>query len=711
MKSIDQLKNFCHRPHSKLMLALASLIILTSCSAPGFKLVDGRQQAVIVIQDDEKPYVHKAVDDLISDIKKITGKEITKSNQTIEGKSNLVIGTVGRSGLISEEFSPIKGRWEVYSLKTNGKNLIIAGSNARGTMFGIYYFIEEYLGVDPFYWWKDKAPGKQEKLVFGEIDFTSKTPDFKFRGWFINDEDLMTGFMDGGGTRKLEYPFYQQVVHPNLMKRVVEAAVRLRYNLIIPASFMEVFNPAEKKLLDVASGRGLYLSQHHVEPLGVSAFGYFNYWKNKTGEKPLFSYYSEKEKVIEAWKESAKLWSGYPDVIWQIGLRGIGDRPMWMADPGVPQSDRERAGIISDAMQTQMEILNELIPGTQKEVTTTLWGEGAVFNEMGLLEYPENTTVVFADNSPGWVMQDDFFKTKREAGINYGIYYHHALIGSGPHLAQAVPPAKTKEIFSLALEKKSNYYAILNVSNVREFVLGIEASRDILENQGNFDADKWLKDWCQRNFGDLSGEIFDAYKTFFNAYREDKTHGTPLLLDGLARGKAVNNMKYVKKVIESGAIVKKKKDVFGKEQTDAFWKSLAKMHPGGRLTTKQILEQASIQDSILSLAAVKTENALSKLCGDEKMFLENNLLAHIKFMQCLSRWVVESSNARIAIENRDLKSTEKHLKNALNSYKLYEEAVGLCSRGKWRNWYRKEKKINVNHIKQVNEEVLNLICF
>ncbi|NJN27511.1 MAG: hypothetical protein HC819_16820 [Cyclobacteriaceae bacterium] len=411
------------------------------------------------------------------------------------------------------------------------------------------------------------------------------------------------------------------MVHPDIAARVFEAAVRSRYNLMIPASFIEIFNPAEEKLLELASDRGLYLSQHHVEPLGVSAFGYFNYWKRKSGEKPLFSYYSEKEKVIEVWKESAKQWSKYPDVIWQIGLRGIADRPMWLADPGVPQSDEERAGIISEAMYTQMAILDSLMPGATREVTTTLWGEGAVFNEMGLLKFPENTTIVFADNSPGWIMPEDFYQTRREEGINYGIYYHHGLIGSGPHLAQAVPPAKTAEIFRLAREYQSDYYGIINVGNVREFVLGIAATRDIMENTADFEPQQWLASWGKRNFGDEAEAAATAYQTFFDSYVTDDTYGTPLLLDGLARTKARNNLNLIRGMLKEGYV--KEKESNGQQSKDAFAKSLAKAYPGANMDMPQWIDKASKQDSLLSVALTRTLELASTLHGQQKNLSRN----------------------------------------------------------------------------------------
>ena len=49
---------------------------------------------------------------------------------------------------------------------------------------------------------------------------------------------------------------------------VLETAVRLGINLIIPASFVDIHNPPEENLIRMAVERGLYVSQHHVEPLG-----------------------------------------------------------------------------------------------------------------------------------------------------------------------------------------------------------------------------------------------------------------------------------------------------------------------------------------------------------------------------------------------------------------------------------------------------------
>jgi hypothetical protein len=116
------------------------------------------------------------------------------------------------------------------------------------------------------------------------------------------------------------------------MAHIAEALVRSRCNLISPASFIDIMNPPEAALVEECARRGVFVSQHHVEPLGVSAFSYFNYWK-KRGRDLKYSYFSYPAEVREVWRAYAKAWAKHPHVIWQLGLRGIADRPMWMADP------------------------------------------------------------------------------------------------------------------------------------------------------------------------------------------------------------------------------------------------------------------------------------------------------------------------------------------------------------------------------------------
>src|SRR5205085_10787207 len=85
--------------------------------------------------------------------------------------------TVGRSplidGLVRErklDVSAIAGKWESFILQTVlspipgvARAVIIAGSDKRGTIFGVYD-LSEQIGVSPWYWWQDVTPDRKTAL-------------------------------------------------------------------------------------------------------------------------------------------------------------------------------------------------------------------------------------------------------------------------------------------------------------------------------------------------------------------------------------------------------------------------------------------------------------------------------------------------------------------------------------------------------------------
>ena len=80
----------------------------------------------------------------------------------------------------------------------------------------------------------------------------SDEPTFRYRGWFINDEDLLTEWFGDGGRRDIAYRYYHQVTSPKATRHVFEALLRLQCNLVIPASFVDIRNPAEERLVRMA---------------------------------------------------------------------------------------------------------------------------------------------------------------------------------------------------------------------------------------------------------------------------------------------------------------------------------------------------------------------------------------------------------------------------------------------------------------------------
>jgi Glycosyl hydrolase family 115 len=122
---------------------------------------------------------------------------------SIPSPSNTVIiaGTIGNStvidGLVKSgklNVTAIQGQWEsfVSQLVKNPiagcpQALVIAGSDPRGTIYGIYD-VSEQIGVSPGYFWTD-VPVKRNKDIYVLPNTKVQgPPSVKYRGFFLNDE-------------------------------------------------------------------------------------------------------------------------------------------------------------------------------------------------------------------------------------------------------------------------------------------------------------------------------------------------------------------------------------------------------------------------------------------------------------------------------------------------------------------------------------------
>ncbi len=703
-------------------LLFAVSLILAQGGAMGFDLVSANRTATVVVAAGEPECVRLAAADLASDTKTITGRTLPLV-QRIEdsGPASLVLISLNRaeSAAWLETIAPgfgdsLRGKWEAYRVGEVGSRLIIAGSDERGTMFGLYAFIEKYLGVDPLHFWASRPPRRRATLAWPDVKLTSGEPTFKFRGWFINDEDLLTEWKESGGKRNIDYPYYSQVVPREVMRSIAEALVRSRCNLIIPASFVDIMNPPEEALVQECARRGVFVSQHHVEPLGVSAFSYFNYWKAR-GRDLKYSYFSHPSEVREVWAAYAKKWAAYPNVIWQLGLRGIADRPMWLADSNTPQSDADRGRLISAAMAEQVKILNEVAPGRSHLLSTTLWAEGSTLNQQKLLTIPEGTIIVFADNSPGWKWQADFYSTARAPQNSYGVYYHHALWGSGPHLAQVPSPHRTWECLRTAVEKGAGTYAICNVSNLREFVLGIDATAKMTWRMEDFDADAWLAGWVRDRFSVRQDEIANAYRVYFNAWQIHDVQQVPFLMDGQMASLGNASLGQIAKKLSEkkigGGVAAERLELravapgasASPAGGDAFWKSIDDMHP--KVTRREAIKRVAMQKAGFELVLLHARTAAAVLPETEAAFLRDNLIYQSAIMRQMCAWLEQIEMAHEALDLGNLSGAGTSLAGAATAIaEIPILAEGYC-RGPWENWYRGTKKLNPTALWQRTRDV------
>jgi glycosyl hydrolase family 115 (putative glucuronidase) len=103
-----------------------------------------------------------------------------------------IIDDLVKAGKI--DVSEIEGKWEAFvsslvdsPIEGCKKALVIAGSDPRGSIYGIYD-VSEQIGVSPWYFFAD-VPTKQHKDIY-VLSGTKvqPSPSIKYRGIFLNDE-------------------------------------------------------------------------------------------------------------------------------------------------------------------------------------------------------------------------------------------------------------------------------------------------------------------------------------------------------------------------------------------------------------------------------------------------------------------------------------------------------------------------------------------
>ena len=168
-----------------------------------FKLVYKNKAATILTSPQDFKVVQIAANDLASDIERVTGKMPARVSEVQHARGRMVlIGTLGKNDVIDDlvsngklNVSKIRNRWESYIIRTIrhpfaniDSALVIAGSDRRGTAYGIYD-LSEMIGVSPWYWWADVSPEHQDNLLISAGVKRGGEPSVKYRGIFLNDED------------------------------------------------------------------------------------------------------------------------------------------------------------------------------------------------------------------------------------------------------------------------------------------------------------------------------------------------------------------------------------------------------------------------------------------------------------------------------------------------------------------------------------------
>lgn len=586
-----------------------------------------------------------------------------------------------------------------YTLDSKCRYLTITGSDHLGALWGIYNISEEYLRINPFAPFLGAPSPKVEAVSIPETEASGR-PVFAYRGWFFNDEDLITGWCKPAGVRSVDYLFYSRIMNHQTVDEIAEAALRNRLNILIPASFQDIDCPADEENIKRITGRGLYISQHHIEPLGVSHFAFRSYFRSR-GREEQPSYYSRPHVFDEIWRHYVRKWAKYKRVIWQVGLRGDVDRAVWKTDPSVPQSMEAAGKLISDAVNHQLRIIREETGDPRPPATMTLWAEGAMLYKNGYLQVPDHVIIVFANIPEQQRMNRDFHEVPRKAGCGYGVYHHNGFYYRGPHLAQGHSPEAVRGLLSQVAGRGDTAYAISNVQCLRELVLGAGMFARFTFDGPELPAETALAEWCGTMMRGRGAELAAAYKEYFAAYstREDSLNPDEFLckwLDGELREVGIRCLdKYPKGYW----------DRYDLEQVSTLYPE----DPVGVQEEKILQRQLWLNNQVypfeLERCAGKWQGArerMEQLCqglqGWERIFVQDNLVVQAAIMEGLSVWASRIIQAVKADRNRQPAAAVALVGEAALALQLALERRKLVEHDKFENWYGLDDKYDLEYM-------------
>ncbi len=477
-------------------------------------VLDGRA-APIRVDGADDPGVLRAAGDLQADIERVTGIKPEIST----GKVEVIVGTLGRSAWIDQlakagkiDAAAIAGKWESFLISTVEKPLpgvdralVIAGSDRRGTIYGIYT-LSEQIGVSPWYWWADVPVKRRENLLIPTGTRVVGPPAVKYRGIFINDEEPALG---GWAREKFGG------VNSKMYAHMFELMLRLRANYLWPAMWGKSFAEDDPKSPQLAHEYGIVVGTSHHEPMMRAHVDW-----SRHGKGP-WNYATNEAALKEFWEQGIVRNKNFETII-TIGMRGDGDEPM-VAGGDMAANVRLLEKIVEDQRAI---IAKHMGDPTKVPQIWALYKEVMDYYEHGM-RVPEDVTLLWCDDNWGNIRRLPTPDERKRPG-GAGIYYHFDYVG-GPRNYKWIntnPLPKVWEQMNLAYHYGATNIWIVNVGDLKPVEVPMEFFLRMAWDPASIQKDDiagWTRRWAEREFGpEHAAEIADLVSKYakYNGWRK-----------------------------------------------------------------------------------------------------------------------------------------------------------------------------------------------
>ncbi|WP_330269801.1 glycosyl hydrolase 115 family protein [Streptomyces griseorubiginosus] len=479
---------------------------------PEFPLVaDGTAVPVFVDAADD-PAVVRAAGDLQADVERVSGARPELLHTLPRSVPLLVlVGTLGASPAIDRlvrrgrlDVSRVKGRWEASVTRVVerpfpgvGRALVIAGSDRRGTVYGIYD-TSERIGVSPWYWWADVPVEHRDTVTVPAGPFTRQEPSVRYRGVFINDEQNMTTW-----SHRTQEP--DKNIGPETYKRVFELLLRLKANYLWPAMhpYSDFFNKYRENP-ELADRYGIVVGSSHPEALLRNGVHEWEPWiaehPNPDGTAPVYDYTVNPAVISDYWRARARQNAAY-ESSWTLGMRGLHDSAL---ETKYATTIPEKVVVMNDIIADQRRILAEEVGAAAEPQIFIPYKEVLDLYNAGV-QVPDDVTLIWPDDNHGNMRQLPNDAERARPGGN-GIYYHLSYWGRPKSYLwlDTTQVAKVWQELRRVYEHGTDRMWIFNVGDLKSIETGLSFAMDMA-----WEVDRWesgevegfLAEWYGRQFG------------------------------------------------------------------------------------------------------------------------------------------------------------------------------------------------------------------
>jgi hypothetical protein len=503
--------------------ALAADYATEKPAAGYFPLVHETKAADIFVSEDDWKVARIAAADLALDVERVTGRQPTLKHTTAGLSAHAVlVGTIAKSSVIDDlvkagrlDVNDIRGQWEscAIAMVTNpvpgvAQGLIIAGSDRRGTAYGVFE-LSRRIGVSPWYWWADVTPARRETLFVSPERVQIGPPAVKYRGIFINDE--MWGIRPWAAQNFA--PDEGLGLGPKTYAKIFELLLRLRANYLWPAMHQKTipFNCYPQNKV-VADDYAIVMGSSHIEPMLRNNIAGAEWDREGGGE---WDYQKNPGPIREYWARRL-IENGRYENIYTLGMRGKDDEPMKFSG-----TTKEKINLMEQIFADQRALLARHVNSEPARVPQVFipYTEVLGLYDAGM-KVPDDVIICWPDDNFGYIRRLPTTAEQARSGGS-GIYYHIQWLNGATTAytwLNTTPPALIREEMNKAWEYGARKLWVLNVGDIKPGEIGAEFFLDMAWDPQRYRHDNvrdFLVRWAARDidarFADETASIMEEY--------------------------------------------------------------------------------------------------------------------------------------------------------------------------------------------------------